>query len=249
MGAAKVSADFKLTRENIASGAALEHLRRETSGRGDALEKAGFRVRSETEINACCEAFLTSRPPQAENIWVFGYGSLMWNPAIKYREARNARIFGYRRSFCLLSVMGRGSPEQPGLMLALDRGGSCQGRAYQLPARRFADEVHVLWRREMMSHAYKPVWLRMHTGGGVVDGFTFVIAHDCLRYRPKLSLDEQVALICSGRGHLGSSRDYLESTAQHMAELGLKDRTIATLVKHVRGTAANEGNSNETDFA
>src|SRR6185295_7575731 len=105
--------------------------------------------------------------PRPRSVWVFGYGSLMWNPAIRYVERRPALVHGYHREFCLLARAGRGSPERPGLMLSLEPGGSCHGVAYRLPAGAIEDELDVLWRREMMTRSYSPVWVAARTADGI----------------------------------------------------------------------------------
>ena len=227
-----------LTRENIESGATLKHIRR-VARELDALYPNGpqnpsIPIRSEAEITQCCREFLSQRPKQAKRVWVFGYGSLIWNPAFHFQRCQVARIYGYHRSFCLLSTMGRGSPNAPGVMLALDRGGSCSGRAFLLRSSEVETEMQILWRREMLSDSYEPVWLRVHGEEGPAYGFTFVVSRTGTRYRPNLTLDEQARLIRNGHGHLGTCAEYLDNTARHLADLGIRDRAVSELLRRAR---------------
>ena len=108
------------------------------------------------------------------DLWVFGYGSLISNPIIAYKQRMIARIYGYHRRFCLWTQIGRGSPECPGLVLSLDRGGSCVGVGFKLQPDTAIAELDLLWRREMMTLAYSPRWLRLHTDDGIKRGLAFV---------------------------------------------------------------------------
>ena len=144
--------------------------------------------------------------------------------------------------------MGRGSPEAPGVMLALDQGGSCSGRAFLLREAEVETEMQILWRREMLSDSYKPLWLRIHGEQGPAYGFTFVVSRDGSRYRPDLTLDEQARLIGNGRGHLGTCAEYLDNTARHLADLGIRDRTISQLLRRARNLAPDDAPLLPADF-
>jgi cation transport protein ChaC len=164
-------ASLKLTRENILSGA-LHDSARALLGAGTRFMTAEERYRQIQEVIA--------RAPRPERIWVFGYGSLMWNPAFHFAERRTALVHGYHRQFCLWARAGRGSPEKPGLMLSLEHGGSCHGVGYRLHPKHVATELDVVWRREMLTMAYRPVWVTLRTPRGLEHGIAFAVnrAHE-----------------------------------------------------------------------
>ena len=128
-----------------------------------------------------------SRAPVGGDVWVFGYGSLIWNPAFHYVERRIGRVHGFHRRFCLWTTLGRGSPENPGLVLGLESGGSCTGVAYRIAASEVGTELDVVWRREMLTSAYRPVWVRVHTAAGPAKAVTFAINASHERYSGRLS--------------------------------------------------------------
>jgi hypothetical protein len=128
-----------------------------------------IRLNSEEERAASLAAMLAAR--RCSDVWVFGYGSLIWNPAFKAAERRMARIEGWHRAFCMSIIAGRASPAVPGLMLALDRGGRCQGSAFRVAESDIASELPLLWRREMLCRgAYIPKWMELIGDDGVVFG-------------------------------------------------------------------------------
>jgi cation transport protein ChaC len=127
---------------------------------------------------------------------------------------------------------GRGSRETPGLMLALDHGGSCNGVAFRIAAEHARQELHVLWQREMFGGAYNARWVNLVTPDGAkIRAVTFVINRKHPRYIPELSLEQTAALIATGCGDLGSCREYLENTISHLAQLGLKDAGLERIAK------------------
>ena len=153
-----------------------------------AMNQAGNQMRfmEDHERQAIVKKMLATKAPN-ESLWVFGYGSLMWNPAIHFTRRSTGQIFGYHRRFCLWSTLGRGSPENPGLMLALDRGGSCHGVVYEVAPTAAATELDILFRRELMTSAYRPLWTRVHLHEGQVrPAITFVIDPDHDRYTHQL---------------------------------------------------------------
>ncbi len=174
-----------------------------------------------------------------QGVWVFGYGSLIWNPAFRYSEMKPAHIHGYHRQFCLHLTIGRGSPENPGLMLALDRGGSCRGIAFKITAEDVESETEILWMREMISGAYEPRWTRMRTEDDILDGFTFVVNRSHDRYRGNTSFEDSVSALRRGKGYLGTCRDYLLNTVQYLDKIGIHDRYLYHLNSEVN--PANTG--------
>jgi len=168
------------------------------------------------------------------DVWVFGYGSLMWNPAFHHVEARPARLRGWHRRFCLWNTFGRGTPEKPGLMLALERGGSCTGLALRVAADAVRSELAVLWNREMITGAYEPRWVRLASETGPVDAVTFVVNRGHPRYAGRLELREIARRMATASGPLGACREYLESTVAELDRLGVRDGAMHELLDEVK---------------
>jgi len=126
------------------------------------LSAVDDRALTDEQLSASLTATLAVRPKGA-GWWVFGYGSLLWNPLFPIAEARAATVHGLHRTFCLRSLASRGTPEKPGLVLALEPGGACQGVAYRLPPPLALDELALLWRREMVVGAYRPRWVQLRS--------------------------------------------------------------------------------------
>lgn len=216
---------LKITRESILSGA-LHESARALLGPGTRFMTPDERARQLEEIMA--------RAPQRERVWIFGYGSLIWNPAFHFTERRSARLHGYHRQFCLWARAGRGSPARPGLMLAIERGGSCHGVAYRLPRGRVETELDVVWRREMLTMAYRPVWVRLRTSEGIEPAITFAVNRGHERYVRGLDVDAIVHYLATGAGPLGRCRDYLFDTVAHLEQLGIRDRHLEALAQRLR---------------
>ncbi len=185
-------------------------------------------------LESLSEAELRARRltlPPGEDYWVFGYGSLMWHPGFPHIEVRIARLRGYHRSFCVYSHRYRGTPQAPGLVLGLDRGGSCQGMVYRVPAGEGEEVLDYLYEREMVTGVYRPSWRRAETEQGPVSAITFVVDRSHRQYAGRLSHDDMVALILQGQGNRGPCMEYLENTVHHLRALGLKDRGLERLLK------------------
>jgi cation transport protein ChaC len=169
---------------------------------------------------------------KGQDLWIFGYGSLMWDPAIHIVEIRTATLAGFHRSFCLKSRIGRGSAERPALMAALDRGGECRGLALRVPADHVDRETEILWMREMLAGSYVPTFVMIDTPQGSVEAVTFVINHESDRY-VQLDIDETARLIATGRGVRGTCLEYLENLADRLDVLGIHDPAIHDLRRRV----------------
>lgn len=169
-------------------------------------------------------------PPAGKDFWVFGYGSLMWNPGFPHLEVRTARLNGYHRRFCIYSNRYRGTPERPGLVLGLDRGGSCRGLTYRVPAAEGPEVLDYLYEREMFTRVYTPMWLTVTTDQGPVSAASFVVDRSHRQYTGRLSLEETARLILQGCGERGSCLDYLANTVRHLDGLGLGDRSLKRLL-------------------
>jgi cation transport protein ChaC len=171
-------------------------------------------------------------------VWVFAYGSLLWEPGFAPAERRRARLDGYRRDFCLWSLHWRGSTAQPGLVLALEEraGASCEGLALRPGPEEAGQVLAALRARELVSDAYEerrlPVTLE---GGGRVEALAYVVRPGH-RQHARLPPEEQARVIARAAGLRGANRDYLERTARALAELGIADAAIEALRARVAAT-------------
>jgi cation transport protein ChaC len=216
---------LKLTRESLLDGSLHEQVR--------AVLGPNARFMTGAERAAQVEAML-ARAPRPGRVWVFGFGSLIWNPAFRFVERRTARIHGFHRRFCLWARAGRGSPERPGLMLSLESGGSCSGVAYRLARHAAATELDVIWRREMITMAYRPVWVTAHTPKGAEPAIAFSANRGHERYVPGLEDEAVAGYLATGSGQMGRCCDYLFDTVKHLRELGIRDRRLEALEARVR---------------
>jgi len=189
---------------------------------------AGWRF-SDAKIEATRRAFLAQ--DWAQDLWVFGYGSLMWDPGFRFAEVRRGRVDGYARSFCLRDDLGgRGTPDAPGLMAALDTGAGCEGLVFRLRGTEFDAETGILWRREMIAPAYLPVMVAVDTAHGPVRALTFAADPAAPVIRRDLCRAEQVRLLATGRGILGTSLQYIETLVGQLQALGITDADVAGLL-------------------
>jgi len=170
---------------------------------------------------------------KGEPVWVFGYGSLIWNPLMEFAEHRPARIYGYHRGFYLWSKVNRGSPEVPGLVLGLDAGGSCQGVAYRLHDEKLMVELGLLWRREMLMGTYMPRWVTADTGGRTVRAIAFIVNRKKPGYTGRLDDRQIVSIALKAFGHYGTCADYLVQTATSLEGAGIADPRLSRLAKLV----------------
>ena len=164
-----------------------------------------------------------------QDLWVFAYGSLMWDPSVEFNEVRRAHCAGHQRSFCLWDDGGRGSREDPGLMLAIDTGGSCEGLAFRVPREKLEHETFVLFRREMLAPVYRPSWLDLDTVEGPVEALGFVANHDHEDIKPGIPLRDQAGMIARAQGLFGSNFDYLSDLREHLILLGIDDPYVSAL--------------------
>ena len=180
----------------------------------------------------------------AHDLWVFGYGSLMWRPGFAFEEARHARLIGYRRCFCIYSVHHRGTPQRPGMVLGLDRGGSCEGIAYRVAAANVAETTRYLSAREQINNVYRDVHAPVELIKGPhleVQALAFVAERAHPNYAGQLPLSLQARLIRGGRGVSGANLDYLINTLRHLADVGIRERELERLLAIIGPHAARAG--------
>ncbi len=189
------------------------------------------------------DLLLPSEIPDDQDLWVFGYGSLMWRPGFEYVEQRAATLHGYHRSFCIYSHHHRGTRENPGLVLGLDEGGSCMGCAFLIHGRDVAEVTTYLNERELIGYAYVPrtldVVLDDGSGSGngntVVSTYTFVADQSHDHYAGNLSLAHAASLIMNAEGIAGLNRDYLINTVRHLEQTGVAEPELHALLQEVEG--------------
>ena len=181
---------------------------------------------------AARDRMLATAPP-GDMIWVFGYGSLIWNPAFDYHERRIGTLHGYHRQFCFRSTVGRGSPDSPGMMLGLDRGGSCKGVVLGVRRECAEEELKSVFMREMTGYSYTARWGKVRTDEGPLRAIAFVADRDCEHYVGRRPPEEIARHIAQGCGHLGPCADYLFNTRDHLAALGVPDPTLNRLCRLV----------------
>lgn len=192
----------------------------------------GYLLLSDEDVAASLAATLKQHPA-GKPIWVFGYGSLIWNPLMEFAERRHARVRGYHRGFYIWSKINRGTPEVPGLVLALDSGGSCQGMAYRMHDDKFEAELAILWRREMVAGTYKPKWISADIGDTTVRAIAFVVNRAKPGYAGRLEDEQIVSIARRAHGAYGSCADYLINTAQSLEAAGIADPRLSRLAKLV----------------
>ncbi|MDE0780165.1 MAG: gamma-glutamylcyclotransferase [Alphaproteobacteria bacterium] len=183
---------------------------------------------TEEELQTTLAAVMASHPA-LEDLWVFGYGSLMWQPEFSFEERTLATIHGYHRSLCVYSHIWRGTRESPGLVLGLDNGGSCRGIAYRVTAKQAAETVEYLIRREMVTRVYIPRWVTARIGSRIIRAHTYTAAHNHVQYAGKLSDETALHYILQGHGRGGANTDYLSNTVGHLEELGIVDKPLVRL--------------------
>lgn len=183
---------------------------------------------------------LAGRDPR-DPLWIFAYGSLMWNPGLAFVAKRVGTVYGYHRNFCLWSRINRGTPERPGLVLTLERGGCCRGLAFRLAGSTSRDELRGLWRREMSLGSYRPRWLECHAGGDRLPVLAFIVNRACSGYAGRLPVDTVVRSIATARGKYGSSAEYLFQTQATLESHGILDARVKRLADRVRAYLRGPG--------
>jgi cation transport protein ChaC len=167
------------------------------------------------------------------DLWVFGYGSLMWDPGFEHLRAAPALVRGYHRAFCVYSTRFRGTPEQPGLVLGLDRGGACRGRAFLVAAANVPPVLEQLWAREMSHLVYRPRIVPIEVELQKVRALTFLADPKHEDYAGRLELEHVAETIATCCGARGPNIDYLANTLRHLDELGFHEGRLHEILRVV----------------
>ncbi|WP_395666946.1 gamma-glutamylcyclotransferase [Methylocella sp.] len=184
-----------------------------------------------------------AEPRAADDLWVFGYGSLMWRPGFDFVERRDATVRGYRRALCVYSHVHRGTVETPGLVLGLDRGGACRGVAFRVEAARREATLDYLRAREQATAVYREILLPARLrGGGTVSAVAYVADRRHVQYAGRLDRPELARLVRQGVGISGPNVEYVLNTCAHLVELSIRDATFEWLAREF-------GDPAETDAA
>jgi len=205
---------------------------------GDSQDEAARQRRSRHEqlLERCKEKpHLRSFVPPCDGqpLWVFGYGSLMWNPGFPHAEARVGVLHGYHRRFCIYSHRYRGTPERPGLVLGLDRGGECRGMVFAVMPEQRGEVVAYLHDREMVTHVYRPTFLPVETEHGRVRALCFVVDQGHEQYTGRLTLEETADYIVDAAGQRGPCSEYLGNTVKRLEDIGVGAGDLADLYRLV----------------
>jgi cation transport protein ChaC len=208
-----------IDRQGLANGSALADYRKNVP--------PGTVFPSDEELARGLDAALASYMPGTD-LYVFGYGSLMWNPAMEFTDVTAATIRGWCRRFCIWMHQGRGTVDTPGLMLGLEPGGMCRGLVYRLSGEMAASELRILWVREMLSGVYRARWVAAKTlDGKTVSALTFVTNHKHPTYVRNLSSHEVAQTLATARGYLGTNLAYFRALIHVLRQCNISDRGMA----------------------
>jgi len=177
-------------------------------------------------------------PDHAGDLWVFGYGSLMWRPGFDFLERVEARLIGAHRALCVYSFVHRGTPERPGLVLGLDRGGMCRGVAFRVAAANRADTVAYLRAREQVTMVYREATRRIWLKGDPereTPALCYVVDRSHAQYAGRLSLEQQLHHVRQGHGQSGANRDYVIETVTALEALGYRETDLHLLAGRLKG--------------
>jgi cation transport protein ChaC len=206
----------------------------------------GYVYFTDEDYDAAAAALLQQRAPGP--LWIFAYGSLIWKPAFASTEHRRATAFGWHRAFCLELTRWRGSPQQPGLMMGLQRGGCCRGIVYRLPDADHAGQLGRLLRREVGGHEEMRTvrWITVDTEQASVPALTFWADPSGLDYSVRLPLERVAQILARACGHIGSGAEYLFQTVSKLEEFGLRDRNLWRLQQLVAAEILSSAASAES---
>ncbi|HYF19761.1 MAG TPA: gamma-glutamylcyclotransferase [Ramlibacter sp.] len=173
-----------------------------------------------------------------EDLWVFGYGSLIWRPDFEYAERRPARVNGWHRALKMWSRINRGTPECPGLVFGLLTGGSCRGVVFRIPKAAGAQVLELLWGREMITAVYDPKWLTCHTPHGPVKALAFTLSKKSPQHTGQLTDEQYLRIFTESCGRFGTTREYAQRTLEELRRHDIRDRHLEQLLSRFCRTGA-----------
>ena len=201
-----------------------------------------FRLWTEEERETSLQHTL-AQLDELKDIWIFGYGSLIWRPEFEFLEERHATLLGYSRSLCLWSCVNRGTPELPGLVFGLKEGGVCEGKVYRLPNKDLMTQFRALWKREMPSDSYIASWLKCDTEQGPVTALAFVMDQGTHAYASDLTEEETLDIVLSASGNYGPCYEYVIETSDALHKAQIQDEHLAELSRLVKQRLEHKHNA------
>jgi cation transport protein ChaC len=181
----------------------------------------------------------TKSKPDAEDLWVFAYGSLMWRPGFDFLERHNARLVGAHRALCVYSFVHRGTPEKPGLVFGLDHGGACRGIVYRVAAKKGAATIDYLRAREQVTLVYREAWRSVWLDGDPkrrVTALCYIVDRGHRQYAGRLSVARQMHFVRQGHGRSGPNRDYVLDAVKALEALGYRETELHLVAARLKGT-------------
>ncbi len=164
------------------------------------------------------------------DFWVFGYGSLIWNPGFESVGSHPAKLYGLHRSLCIYSWVHRGTQNTPGLVLGLDKGGSCSGMAFKVHSKNRESVIQYLRKRELVTNVYKESWRRVELGNGRTEqALTYVVDRTSPQYSGTLDIQKQIELVSSASGDSGPNCEYVLKTVEHLKSIAIRDHNLETI--------------------
>lgn len=176
-----------------------------------------------------------------DDLWIFGYGSLIWRPDFDFSERRMGRVFGWHRALKMWSTINRGTPQTPGLVFGMLPGGSCQGMVFRIAREHGHGVLEKLWQREMVNAVYDPRWLQCRTEQGPVKALAFTLSRHSPNHTGELQPEEYRRIFREARGIYGSTRDYALSTFRELQRMGIHDRALQRLLHHAGAAEPQTG--------
>ena len=167
-----------------------------------------------------------------EDLWIFGYGSLIWRPEFDFSERRSAHVHGWHRALKMWSTINRGTPQVPGLVFGMLSGGSCQGMAFRIPRNQGDTVMRKLWLREMPNAVYDPRWLPCRTPHGAVKALAFTLSRQSPQHTGELAPDEYRRIFSEAQGIYGTTLDYAQATFDELQRLGIDDKALKRLLAY-----------------
>lgn len=168
-----------------------------------------------------------------EDLWVFGYGSLIWRPEFDFSERRSAHVHGWHRALKMWSTINRGTPQTPGLVFGMLPGGSCQGMVFRIPRAQGDATMRKLWLREMPNAVYDPRWLQCRTPEGSVKALAFTLSRQSPHHTGELAPDEYRRIFSQAQGIYGTTLDYAQATHEQLQSMGIDDKALKRLLSYV----------------